>query len=182
MLCVGLLRYLQRRELRAEPRIQRERHSLRGQYYFSRRLVDRRDQCGITRPAELGFWRRFALWGDLIVSGYLQLTSAAPFQINESGSFSTTYEVDNYESSSVFGIIPTGSLLVSNSYTASSYSTGFNADTDFDLQYSDTTSEDGILTLVSAPEPSTVVLFSGVLALLALRRFRMRRVEPSERR
>ena len=62
--------------------------------------------------------------------------------------------------------------------TLNSYGAGFNADTNFDLQYSDTTSEDRTLTLVTAPEPATVVLFSGVLALLALRRFRMRINRP----
>jgi hypothetical protein len=132
----------------------------------------------------LGFGADSLYGGVLTVSGYLQLggPSAVPNEIFSDGSYSSTYCNASYESSNLFGLIPTGTMTDNVCATLNSYGAGFNADTNFDLQYSDTTSEDGTLTLVTAPEPATVVLFSGVLALLALRRFRMRRVEASERR
>jgi hypothetical protein len=136
----------------------------------------------------LGFGPNSLYGGDLTVSGFLQLTGPAVFPTvnNTSGSFSSKYAEAFYSSSSVFGFIPTGSADAIIQHTDNSLGTGFNADTNFDLQYSVTDSEGGTLTLVSTPvstpEPSTVVLLSGVLAALALRRFRMRRAEASERR
>src|ERR1700722_17492637 len=135
--------------------------------------MDRPDQRRITRPAELGFWRRFALrrrpYGIGLSSA--RRPSAVPNEIFSDGSYSSTYCNASYESSNLFGLIPTGTMTDNVCATLNSYGAGFNADTNFDLQYSDTTSEDRTLTLVTAPEPATVVLFSGVLALLALRRF-----------
>jgi hypothetical protein len=129
----------------------------------------------------LGFGPDSLYGGDLTVSGYLQLTGPAAFPTvnNTFGSFSSNSEQLFYSSSSVFGFIPTGNADSSEQFTDNSLGTGFNADTNFDLQYSVTGSEGGTLTLVATPEPSTVVLLSGVFAAFALRRFRMRRVEAS---
>jgi len=133
----------------------------------------------------LGFGPDSLYGGDLTVSGFLQLTGPAAFPAvnNTSGSFSSIYREEFYTGSSIFGFIPTGSSnAILEQYTDNSLGTGFNADTNFDLQYSVTDSEGGTLTLVSTPEPATVLL-SGVLAALALlRRLRMRRVEASDRR
>jgi hypothetical protein len=128
----------------------------------------------------LGFGPNSLYGGDLTVSGFLQLTgpSAFPAVNSTAGSFSSKYEEHFYTGSSVFGFIPTGSSNAYEQYTDNSLGTGFNADTNFDLQYSVTDSEGGTLTLVSTPEPATVVLLSCVLAALALlSRFRMRRVD-----
>jgi len=132
----------------------------------------------------LGFGADLLQGGDLTVSGYLLLTAPSVFPTinNTSGSYSSQYQDSFYSSSNVFGIIPTGSADEVFTETDNSFDTGFNANTNFDLQYSATETEGGTLTLdygsgspSSVPEPSSFALSAGALLAMALARFRKRR-------